>query len=307
MQQMTQDACVVMHLLNGYWDQMAASCQAISGGQEIEFEGAFIGFVEGTPESVTIRKDGRNLTFAYRELPVGLALVLAEQGAISDIPTWNLQRAAYFAAHADRDADFADRCQALVAEAEAYGHDAGPVRRFLRSEHQLIGLPEKRIPFPDAPALDLAMREVPFEFSLTSDNYDAGQAASYSRHLLDLSAGLQDEVVRVAYLDCARQWAVRAGQVDQVVEVLEEMQIWCELDIAKTKAKSFLSFAESNPDATVTRDLCNAVIAFMQADESSAIDDASRERMLNSCARLAQQAKLEDLVKRLNSIQNSTD
>jgi len=113
----------LMSPVDGFWEQVRKSADSIPGGQEIVIGSQRLGFVEAKPQSIIIRRSGASIEYQYSFCPPGLAVAIAEQEAVEDIPTWNIQKAAFYIVDQLSGLDHSRRINEFLEIAEEAGHD----------------------------------------------------------------------------------------------------------------------------------------------------------------------------------------
>ncbi|QDU94225.1 hypothetical protein [Lignipirellula cremea] len=62
-----------------FWEAVTSELARLKGGDELQIGDTFVSIVEAEPDHLTIRTAGRNQRYATRDIPAGLARVLAER------------------------------------------------------------------------------------------------------------------------------------------------------------------------------------------------------------------------------------
>ena len=90
-----------------------------------------------SPERLTIRRAGGNVTYPIDELPAGLTMALADSWFKSDDPVNRVVKGAYFAVAEGDVASHREKAKKYWEEATAAGVDAKPLLPFLTDKYDL--------------------------------------------------------------------------------------------------------------------------------------------------------------------------
>ena len=241
MKNFADSAATIELLLEQFWKQVIDSSVAIPAGQPIEVAGYTIGFVDGTKEFVILRIDGTNVKFDYEFLPPGIAMALADQGAVDDVPTYRMQKAACYAIHKHVDPNYRQRALAFANQAAADGHDPMPVRQFVDFELANVGVPAAQAAPPSVGELRERLSE--HITTLGIDDFErmrpdqAGEAIESA-----MEAALQDEddLRRALSFEVAYKLATKAGDIRVANDVLDEYALWFKIDYPKRTRQALI-------------------------------------------------------------------
>jgi hypothetical protein len=259
----------VRDLLIGFWKQVLQSAEGISGGQEIEVDGAIAGFVEATPQFVTMRVGGTNTTYSYENLPPEWAMALAEQGAKGDLPTWRMQKAAFFAVYKAADPENIARAKAAAGDAVVDGHDPKAINQYVDFDLTRIGVPDKKIKFPGNDAIEEELEEMTIDSIDVRRRLRPEQAESAVDIMLDASLAVADPVRRVVRLQAAYLAARQSGDAYLLTDVLREMELWAELDFEVQWFEGLRRISRDIGKLDVVKKRSFVVCVLMYLDESS--------------------------------------
>lgn len=292
----------VYDLFDGFWSQVIASSTAISGGQELKAANQIVSFVEADQDKVILRNAGSNITYQYSFCPPALAVVLAEQGSIKDIPTWNKQLAAFYALNQAGGVNYKNQIDTLLRGAEAAGHSCDSLRHFANFDFDALAQPVKKVKFPNKKAqLDgiLSFRTEQ-EYKVVSD-LSPGRAVMAAQAL---EGRLSNDVGQdVIYLEEIRKLGVRSGDaliVDDAVGELDRLSL---VNGANLICESYLEMANSELSVSQRRGLMEVAIPYLKSKFSRKAALKPREDLVRALAKLAQAYGMVDSARRLSQVE----
>ena len=209
---------------------MVESAQTISAGQELQVAGKVIGFVEGSPQFVILRIEGQNRKYEYPNLPPGLAMEIAEQGAKPDIPTYRLQKAAFFAIHSELDLTYGDKAKDLARQSEADGHDAGPIEFYVDYPLDVVGVPSAQLSSLSNQEIAEGLDELAINNADVRQKMQPDQAMAAVDTLLDASVATVDPKQRAIRVRAALLAARQTGDAFVMLDMVHEYALWVVID-----------------------------------------------------------------------------
>lgn len=295
------DSMAVMELIEGFWQQVGASADKISGAQEIVVGTQIVAFVESLPGSVIIRRSGTSIEYGYGFCPPGLAVAIAEQAAVPDVPTWNKQKAAFYAIDQLGGLDHSGRINEFLKIAEDANHDCDAIRRFAKFDFGTSGLPEEKIQMPRGskadPAIEGFRQEVGYKRIKT---LDPATALKSVETLLQIdSPNFQQQA---ALLEEARQLAIRAGDAGLVEDAVIELGHYALIKQSELMCESFSKVANEKLNANQTRVLMERAIGFLNSNEADEASPKERQILIGRLAKLANNFFMPDALRRLQQI-----
>ena len=292
----------IYDLCDGFWGQVIASSTEIPGGQELNVSGQIIGLVESDKDKVIVRNAGSNITYGYSFLPPQLAVVLAKQGSIKDIPTWNKQLAAFYAVNQVAGKNYASQIDKLLKESEAAGHSCDGIRHFSRFDFDKIGQVKQRVPFPNKKAQQegvLSFRTEQ-EYKSVSD-LSSGRAVMAAQALEDQ---LTDDVAQnVVLLEEIRKLGMRAGDSGIVDDAVRELGNLSQINVANLLCESYLEMADSELSVSQRRGLMEVAIPYLKSDLARKSKLKPREQLVQALSKLAQAYGMGDAARRLSQVE----
>lgn len=292
----------IYDLFDGFWEQVIASSTEIPGGQELDISGQIIGLVESDQEKVIVRNAGSNITYGYSFLPPQLAVVLAKQGSIKDIPTWNKQLAAFYAVNQVGGKNYASQIDKLLKESEAAGHSCDGIRHFSRFDFNKLGQVKQKVPFPNKKAQQegvLSFRTEQ-EYKSVSD-LSSGRAVMAAQALEDQ---LTDDVAQnVVFLEEIRKLGMRSGDSGIVNDAVRELGDSSRINVANLLCESYLEMADSELSVSQRRGLMEVAIPYLKSDLARNSKLKPRERLVQALSKLAQAYGMADSARRLSQVE----
>ena len=298
LQQVADAADEIKSLVEGFWQQVISSAVEIPAGQLIEVAGKTLGFVEGNQDFVILRIDGTNATINYESLAPGIAMALAEQGAKPDLPTFRMQQAAFYAVHSSLDPKYRERAIEFANEAADDGHDPEPIKQFVNFDLTAVGVPEARIAQPPAAEMKEKIPKLMVQLGIVNfRKMRPEQAANAVELTLQAALASHDQLEKAMSFEVAYMLAVKAGDVREVVDVLDEYRVWVDFNYAERVQQSLLDVAKQRLDERKARLLLNAMIDEAKSSEKQQY----KQQLLKSAQKVADQHDVGDLFMRLES------
>ena len=289
-------------LIDGFWSQVIASSTAISGGQELNAANQIVSFVEADQDKVILRNAGSNITYQYSFCPPALAVVLAQQGSIKDIPTWNTQLAAFYALNQTGGVNYKNQIDTLLREAEAAGHSCDSLRHFANFDFSALAKPVKKVEFPNKKAqLDgiLSFRTEQ-EYKAVSD-LSPGRAVMAAQALEDrLSNDVEQDVI---FLEEIRKLGVRSGDALIVDDAVGELDRLSSVNGGNLICESYLEMANSELSISQRRGLMEVAIPYLKSNFSRKSKLKLRQDLVGALMKLAQAYGMVDSSRRLDQVE----
>ena len=292
----------IYELFDGFWEQVVSSCAEIPGGQELNVSNQILGLVESDQEKVIVRNAGSNITYQYSFLPPQLAVVLAKQGSIKDIPTWNKQLAAFYAVNQVHGKSYASQIDVLLKESEAAGHSCQRIRHFADFDFDVFDQVNQKVPFPNKKA-----QQDGISGFRTQQEYEAVTELSAGRALMAAQAledQLTDDIVQnVVFLEEIRKLGMRSGDSGIVDDAIREIGNLSQVNVANLWCDSYLVMADSELSVSQRRGLMEVAIPFLKSDLGQKSKLKTREQLVQALSKLAQVYGMADAARRLNQVE----
>jgi hypothetical protein len=280
---------VVKHL-EGFWDQVKRSSMKITGGELEPEPGMIIGFVEGRENDVVLRF-GENVEIPYRSLRPGLAMLLGSKKGAPNLPAWRLQQAAFRTIHSNDSDESRTKVEELIVAAEADKYDGSAIRGFWDSAFG------KAIPSPTMTSVsgdvrrDLSKQLIAGKYKKVSElesNSARDLANGYT------SVAYNDPMMRIVALDESVRLSQRCGDAFQMLDSIDELHQWTEVDTSNRKADGFRTMTAKLP-APAARNIGEAFYEFLMSPDASAIEPAKLRKLKNRILESVTRNGLDDL------------
>ena len=258
---------MVKHL-NGFWEQVTRSAQKFTGNELEPEPGVFVGFVEGRPSDVVLRF-GENVAIPYRSLRPGLAMTLAPMKAVPNVPEWNMQEAAFRLIHSDGSDKAKAKIEALLASAESYEYDPSAIRGFMDPDN-LFDFAEPTITVIDKDQLSEMIKAVVGRKYQKFSRLKPAIAWEHAKTFT--SAAYDNPMMRIAALCESVNLSQHSGDAFQMVDTIDELAKWIELNPAERKADGFEKIANKKPQGIYARLVGEAFFEFVKFDAESLSD-----------------------------------
>ena len=291
-------------LLEGFWVQVANSCCKIPGGQEIKVGQQILGFVEADSQQVILRNAGSNVVYQYGYLPPGLAVVLGNQGAVEDIPTWRMQQAAFYSLYVDQNSKYQEQVDQFLTLAELDGHDGTAVRRFedFSWEIESVGVPESRFDLLEQEEFATAIEKFRELHGYDEPNQLPPKQADELAELLIAIEPANDKQ-RLAYLVEAQKLGIRSGNAFLVEDVVLELGVWAKVDTSRRLVTSFIELGKRKLDEVEARRLVETAIPLLKSPAIKSVNQQKKNRLIKRLSQIAEENEFVDSSRRLSQIE----
>jgi len=292
----------LMSHVDGFWEQVRKSADSIPGGQEIIIVSQSVGFVEAKPQSIIIRRSGSNIEYQYLFCPPGLAVAIAEQGAVEDIPTWNIQKAAFYIVDQLGGLDHGRRINEFLEIAEEAGHDCGDLRRLGKFEFGSLGRPAEKA--------KLASKSEPVSaVELFREQHDyksprqLSRGNAYSLAELLFKSDSPDAEQRLGLLEEARLLAIQAGAASLAEDTIYELDLIGEIEAADLSCETFIRICSQRLQADQVRQLMERSIGCLNSSSAQSVKPKIRAKLKERLQKLAARFQMPDAARRLKQIE----
>ena len=298
---MVADTKEVFELVGGFWDQVVASCQRIPGGQEIRIGEQVVALIEADPEKFIVRNAGSNITYRYHFCPPGLAMALAAQGAIPDIPTWSKQQAAFYAVDQLGGANHQSEIEACLRIAEEANHDCSGIRRYCEFELSTVGIPPEKLEIGLQNEFDDALVDFRTKHDYADpEQLDPSVAGKLAESLLySDSSNFQQ---RFALIEEARKLAIRGGEVSKAEDAVIELDHFAKIDRANLMCDSLMEISKGKLTQKQRRALMERAIPFLKSDYGGMAKSESQRSLTKQLIKMAESNGMTDAIRRLNQL-----
>ena len=292
----------VANLIDGFWQQVISSCGEITGGQEIQVGEQIVGFIEGDAEKLIVRKSGSNITYKYHFCPPGLAVAMAKEGTIKDVPTWEKQLAAFYAVNQLMGSNYLAQVDKHLAVADDAGHDVELIRHYANFDFAKLGRPKTKIEMPSKNTLKELTAEFREEYGYERVRALKPKDAVTNANLLFRVQSPNFEQ-HFALLDEARQLAIRGGNAFMVEDAVIEMGIYADIEKPMILCESFSELAKSKKlDQRQYRSLMEVAIPFLRSEEAKSIKPKVFQALFKRLMQIAKEYEMRDSALRLQQL-----
>jgi len=253
----------MINYLEGFWKQVSKSCLSFDGDAIAPAAGVTVGFVEGRPDDVVLKMSGAIVPIPYRSLRPGLAMVLGATMADPEGSDWCLQQAAFRIAHFDDSGRSTEKIENQLAKAEGKGLSTDQLRDFWKSDISSLNPIE-------AAAIERTQVRAAID-QLASKKYRSlsrvspEMAAKFSKEFT--TAPYAQPVQRIAALDESIRLVTKSGDAWLMLDVIDELDRWVEVDTAELKSDAFQKMSKL-PDGAVPREIGEAFFEFVKSPDA---------------------------------------
>ncbi|MCH2183440.1 MAG: hypothetical protein MK108_15685, partial [Mariniblastus sp.] len=294
--------------LQGFWQQVMTSGRENDGDIPVDDSGErFVTVVESGQDYIIIRSAGTNLRYRYREMPAGLAMYLADSGEKEDVPTWNIQKATFYAVNRRVDLKYGDRALTFILAAEQDGHDLGYLRDYLRFDFNEIGRPAAPLPAREASRLQSEVRElkklleIPSRIGALSVEECVTLSGAASAKMDDLAE--DQNLQRAAIGEIIRQLAIQAGDVDLALESVSEQRCWVKFDTIDLTVETLNDLSGRELDRENARLCIDSYLRFRKSSQNDVAAGSKIRKLHQRLDALAKEAGFDDLARQLGQLE----
>ena len=292
----------LMSNVDGFWEQVHKSAETITGAAQIVVGSQRVGFVESKPDSVIIRRSGANIEYQYSFCPPGLAVAIAEQGAVKDVPTWNIHKAAFYTLDQLGGLDHGRRIDEFLKVAEDAGHDCEYIRRLGKLDFGSLGRPESKAEFPSKSELAAAVEAFRAQNDYKTARQLKGQKAYELAEQLFKSDAANAEQ-RIGLLEEARLLAIQAGAASLAEDAIYELDAVGEIEQAEVACETFTQICTKKLEPAQVRQLMERAIGYLNSNSAQSVKARSRAALKERLQKLAERYRMTDAARRLEQIE----
>ena len=290
---------MVKHL-NGFWEQVARSSQKFSGGELEPEPGVFVGFVEGRADDVVLRF-GENVAIPYRSLRPGLAMTLAPMKAVPNVAEWNMQEAAFRLIHSNGSDKTKAKIEALLASAESYEYDVSAIRGFMDPGDLFDFAEPTRTAIDEDQMSEMKKTLVGRKYTKLS-RLKPGVAWEHAKAFS--SATYDNPMMRATALHETVNLSQHSGDAFQMVDAIDELAKWIELNTSKRKADGFAKIAKKQPQGVYARLAGEAFFEFLKSDDAESLPEKELAILKQQMLQMVASNQLDDLRRLISQTMN---
>ena len=286
----------------GFWSQVKMSAASLSASAQIVVGTQKAAFVESKPESVILRRMGTNIEYDYSFCPPGLAMAIAELGAIEDIPTWNMQKAAFATIDQMGGRNHSSMIDRFIGVAEDAGHDCSYLLRLNPLDLDGVGRPQNKLEPGKKSDLHSAVEQFRKQEDYREPKKLDGETALKLAEIL-FSRKDNDASQRLAVLEEVRLLAIQAGSASLAEDAIYELDVFGKIDPTKITFVTFEEISKQKLKSTQARNLVERSIVFLNSEPGESAKPNRRKRLKERLFRHAELYEMEDALRRLEQIE----
>ena len=292
----------LMSHVDGFWKQVHKSAESLSGAPQIIIGSQIVGFVESKPQSIIIKRAGSNIEYQYSFCPPGLAVAIAEQGAVEDIPTWNIQKAAFYTVDQLGGLDHSRRINEFLEIAEEAGHNCEDLRRAGRFDLGGLGLPAEKTKLASTSKTVPAVEQFRAQHDYKNPRKLDGQKAYDLAELL-FKSDAPDAEQRIGLLEEARLLAIQAGAASLAEDTIYELDLIGEIEREELACETYTRICTQKLQPAQVRQLMERAIGYLNSSAAQSVKPRSRAALKERLQKLAGRYRMLDAARRLEQIE----
>lgn len=257
----------IAEYVKGFWNAVEEQIKGLAVGDQTMLRDAMVGVVDVNPEQLVLRVNGENRTYARDDLPIGVAIGLAEAWLNKDDPASNIFLGVIHVVHPKGDRA---KARQLWQQAAAGG----------KSQEVALVMPELDVTWPGqssgADAVVAATRMPPmpsdlaaaqqevsamFEAELSAAAEAADRAALAEKMFQRASEASDAAPLQFALLSEAARLAAQGGDFEQMLAALDLQAERFGTDAVESKSDILFESAKSTNGSEPNQKLATAALA----------------------------------------------
>ena len=280
--------------LDDFWKQVIKSCQSIPAAQEIIVGDQILGFVDVMDNRVVLRVAGGNQKIPFRSLKPGLALALANQGAVENIPEWGIEQATLYAIHRDASPTSRATAMKLLDQSQADGYAIAEIKMYL--ERDLSKLPiDPKVALPPDQELKQLREQVRGDRYEKIKSLDPAAARDHAIELLNSET--EDSKLWLATLEECYDLAIEAVDPLLMMDLVRELDRRTDFDAAEKVADGLSAISKTKMDESQARAFGDAFIELINSDYAANVDDRVAQKLAEKAVEIVDAAGHRDLLR----------
>ena len=226
----------VADLVTQFWEAVEEGAGQLESGEELKYsETTIVIIVDSQPGRITYRL-GQNVTRAPREMPPGLAVLIADKVLAGRGSEGRLIKGSIYAIESQANPSASDKAVNIWEEAALLGATVEPLLAFLEDNYDLAASIVEQGPVPDAADLGPALESVRDRYrEQYREATSAQKRIELCQFLLSEAAKAESPTERFVIFEEATSWAGRAGDAPLVLTSITQLGRWFELDDELTR------------------------------------------------------------------------
>jgi hypothetical protein len=274
-----------------FFDAVRAGLKKIEPTEELDLGETIAAVVEVGPDSLALFIEGSRRDYTLATLPARVALLVAKGGADQNAPPAQVFWGAFHAVDPQGNRDTARQLWQAAARAGQAVDDLLP---FLRAAELAL----QREPVPEPSLLAAAEKHLREDYASDIEAAKTSQRKS-ALALALIGAAQESETsdLQYALLTQAVGWAASAADVQPVVQAIDELEVWFEVDALALKSAALSAAVKASTTRAAAKPIAAAALDL--ADRAEA--DGRRElthALSDTAYAAAQKARDVDLLKR---------
>jgi len=246
---------------------------------------------------------GTNIEYDYSFCPPGLAMAIGKLGAIEDIPTWNLQKAAFCSIDQLGGGDHSKMIDEFIAVAEDAGHKCGEIYSLEPLNLGGLGRPDNKLAFATSetelhPAVEEFRKQQQYE---QPKRLEPAAALQFAEKLFN--GETENAALRLAFLEEARLLAVQAKAASLAEDVICEMDIFGDVERAVVTCGTFNAICRQELDASQSRQLIERSLGFLNSSLAKSAKQKLKARLKERLSKIAERYEMTDALRRLKQVE----
>jgi hypothetical protein len=236
----------VADLYGKFWNKVVEGCGKFKALDEIKFsEMNIVKIVSSSEEMIAYRALGKSFKKAPRELPIGLAMKVAEKEMDPQSAEYRMIKGVVFAIDAQNNPDRIEEARKLWEEAKLIGGETDELILFLDDEYELVAETIKKEKIPEDKLVEAAEARFKEKYATEMKVANRTQKAAFqfANQLLETIASLDNAADRNANFEAAKFYAVKSGDVEVALKVIREQGQWFTIE---TDAEAFAILVSLN-------------------------------------------------------------
>lgn len=253
--EMVERAILVTEKADELWQKVEEGAAKLQQQEELQFSAtAVIVIIEASAEKIVYRAAGQREERTPRELPSGIAKLVAEKALPAGEPQTSLLLGVLYAAEMFVNPAKKDEAEALFRDAEQGEVDVKAYLAYLDDEYDLL----KKLPPVDAPEeekLTEAKDEVKKKYEeAVGDAKNPEKRLALVDQILEDATKLPETAVAFATFDEAARIAGLSGHASKVVEVFDAKEKWFKHDRTEGQAKLVAQACKAGSDSDLAKE-----------------------------------------------------
>lgn len=261
-------------LYNQFWNKVVEGCGKLKGLDEIKFsETNIIKVVESSEEKIIYRALGKRFEKAPRELPLGVAMKIAEKELDMESAEGRMIKGTVFAIDSINNEDRILEAKNLWEEAKLVGGETDELILYLDDTYDdLLAAVIKKEKVPDEKTSEEAQTR--FKEKYADDLKTAGRnqttSTDFAKQLLKDVPTMDDPSDRHANFVAAVFYAGKFGDVELTMKAISDMSKWFSIDFEEQTLDALTKMNRGRLKPDQKREIMRTAFEFMDRSKAAA-------------------------------------